>query len=168
MYRKICLALLLFLIILLSLAPLLSNLFNRPLIAAAVRSWSMEPVVTRGDLVFLWPTGVNYNYSEGQVIIFRSEDSRPDSWVMHRIVGGDAESGFITRGDASSKTDQAGRFPPIKPEWIAGVAIAPGGYIIKLPYFGNLILYFGENLQNPFLLTIFLSILAMLLIWKPK
>lgn len=168
MVRKICLAILLFLIITLSLAPLLSNLFNRPLIAVAVRSWSMEPALTRGDMVFIWPTGKNYNYSEGQVIVFRTEDSSPDRWVMHRIVAGDAESGFITRGDASSRTDQEARFPPIEPEWIAGVAIAPADHIIKLPYFGNLVLYFGENLQNPFLLTVFLSILAMLLLWKPK
>lgn len=168
MYKKVCAAIFLFLIIIISLAPLLSFVFNKPVIAVAVSSWSMEPVVTRGDLIFIWPTGSNYSYSEGQVIIFRPGDSDVDRWVMHRIVGGDAEKGFITKGDASRRTDQDSRFPPINPDWIAGVPLSTGNYIYKIPYVGNIILYFGENLQNPFLVTVFLSILALLVLWKPK
>jgi signal peptidase I len=167
-YKKACTALFLFFMIIISLSPLLAYVFKKPVIVAAVSSWSMEPVVTRGDLIFIWPTGDNYSYTEGQVIIFRPGDSDTDRWVMHRIVGGDAERGFTTRGDASSRTDQDNRFPPIKPEWIAGVPLSIGTYIFKIPYLGNLMLYFGENLQNPFLLTVFLSVLALLILWKPK
>ena len=168
MYKKAGLFILISLLILLSLAPLVSNMLGEPTIAVAVRSWSMEPVLTRGDLVFLWPTGDNFNYQTGQVIAFRAEESRSGNWVMHRIVGGDKESGFITRGDASSSTDQEKNYPPIEPEWIAGIAIPVGGFLLKIPYAGNLVLFFGENMENPYLLTVFLALLALLLLWNPK
>jgi len=159
---------LILLLILLSLAPVVSNLLGRPVIAVAVRSWSMEPVLTRGDLVFLLPTGENFNYRAGQVIAFRAEDNSKSRWVMHRIVGGNRDNGFITRGDASSSTDQDRNYPPIKPAWIAGIAIPVGGFLLKIPYAGNLVLFFGENMENPFLLTVFLALLALLILWTPK
>ncbi len=168
MLKRASFLILISLLILLSVTPLVSNMLDRPTIAVAVRSWSMEPVLTRGDLVFLWPTGESFNYRTGQVIAFRTEDSRSSRWVMHRIVGGDREKGFITRGDASKSTDQEKNYPPIEPEWIAGIAVPLGDYLLKIPYVGNLVLFFGENLENPYLLTVFLALLVLLLLWTPK
>ncbi len=86
---------------------------------------------------------------------------------MHRIVGDDRENGFITPGDASNSTDQEMNYPPIRAEWIAGIAIPLGDYLLKIPCVGNLLLFFGEYLGNPFLLTIFMAILALLFLWAP-
>lgn len=168
MLKKAGTFLLLSLIILLGISPLVSFLREKPTIAVAIRSFSMEPALTRGDLVFIWPTGKNYNYRPGQVIVFRSEEQGINNWTMHRIVGGDAKSGFITAGDAAEQSDQERHFPPIDPEWVAAVTIFIGNYPLKIPYLGNLMLYFSENLKNPFLFTIFLSILALLIAWTPN
>lgn len=168
MYKKVGAVTIISLLILLSLTPLVSNMLGRPVIAVAVRSWSMEPVLTRGDLVFLWPTGESFNYQDGQVVVFQGEESRGDNWVMHRIVGGDRESGFITRGDANNRTDQEQNYPPIEPEWIAGTAIPVGNYLLKIPYAGNLVLFFGENMGNPYLFTVFITLLTLLLLWTPQ
>jgi len=165
--KKIVVFVFITLIIVLALVPPVSLLRGEPSIAVAVRSWSMEPLLTRGDLVFIRPVRAGYEYQNGQVIVFQP-GHRGDEWVMHRIVDGDAEDGFITRGDASDQTDQDRDYAPVRPEQIAGVALFLGGLILKIPYLGNLMLFFSEDLNNPLLLTVFLSILALLLIWTPK
>lgn len=168
MIKKVALFAFIVLIIVLALAPLVSLLRGEPSIAVAVRSWSMEPVLTRGDMVFIRPTGENYDYKTGQVIVFQPEKQQDNAWIMHRIVGGNTESGFITRGDASNETDQDRDYTPVQPEQIAGIAMFLGDHILKIPYLGNLMLFFSEDMDNPFLFTVFLSILALLIIWTPK
>ncbi len=167
-YKKTGFALLLFFIILLGISPLISILLNKPVPVSAIRSFSMEPVLTRGDLVVVWPTGDDYNYKLGQVVVFQSQEHGIHDWTMHRIVGGDSETGFITRGDANNYKDQANLFPPIKPEWIAGVAPSLGNYVLKVPLVGYAVLFFSENMKNPFLLSVLLLLLALFIVCKPK
>lgn len=59
---------------------------------------SMEPGMYTGDLAIVRKTG---DYDAGDVVAFRvpTEDGEQGGVVIHRIVGGDAESGFRMRGD---------------------------------------------------------------------
>ena len=62
---------------------------------------SMEPGFTAGDLAILRPAG---DYAAGDVIAYRSESL--GTTVMHRIVDGDAASGFVVQGDNNSWLDE--------------------------------------------------------------
>lgn len=59
---------------------------------------SMEPTYHTGDLVVVRRTA---DYGAGDVIAFRTEQGK----VIHRIVGGDAIDGYITRGDNKDAED---------------------------------------------------------------
>ncbi len=167
-HKKTGFALLLLFIIFLGVSPLISILLNKPVPVSAIRSFSMEPALTRGDLVVVWPTGYDYNYKLGQVVVFQSREHGIHVWTMHRIVGGDSVTGFITRGDANNYLDQTNLFPPIKPEWIAGVAPSIGNFVLKVPLVGYAVLFFSENMKNPFLFSVILLLLALLIVWKPR
>jgi len=54
----------------------------------------------------LLPVSDKTDYSPGQIIVFHSEEDGIREWILHRIVGGDPEQGFITKGDANEFTDQ--------------------------------------------------------------
>ena len=58
---------------------------------------SMEPTMYPGDLVVTRTA----HYEIGDVVVYSIPDGTPGEGVMviHRIVGGDAASGFITLGD---------------------------------------------------------------------
>jgi signal peptidase len=64
----------------------------------AVSGTSMEPGMVTGDLAIVRKTG---DYEVGEVIAFRVPrgDRGQLGVVIHRIVGGSAETGFRTRGD---------------------------------------------------------------------
>lgn len=59
---------------------------------------SMEPRMVTGDLAVVRKTG---DYARGDVIAFHipKEDGEQGGVVIHRIVDGDTESGYRTRGD---------------------------------------------------------------------
>lgn len=59
---------------------------------------SMEPTLNSGDLVL---TRTSSDYEVGDVISFEA----PIGHVMHRIVGGDPEQGFVSQGDNNQVTD---------------------------------------------------------------
>ncbi len=63
-----------------------------------VSGTSMQPGMVTGDLAVVRKTG---DYVPGDVIAFRvpQEDGEQGAVVIHRIVDGDAESGYRTRGD---------------------------------------------------------------------
>ncbi len=144
---------------------LLNIVRQQPSVAVAVRSWSMEPGMTRGDLVFISPVSENTNLEKGDVIVFRSEDDGIRDWTLHKIVGGDKESGFITQGDNNDYIDQdRSNYPPVKQEWIAGVVPTIGSTPIKIPRIGHLPLWLGDNLNSTNLIPISLVILVAVLI----
>jgi signal peptidase I len=59
---------------------------------------SMEPALQTGDLVVLHGADA---YAAGDVVAFRVPEGEPGggALVIHRIVGGSAESGFVMQGD---------------------------------------------------------------------
>jgi len=60
---------------------------------------SMEPILHGGDLAVARRQDT---YHLGDIIVFRTEGGN----VIHRIVGGSAEEGFITQGDNRDGFDQ--------------------------------------------------------------
>jgi signal peptidase I len=65
---------------------------------------SMNPVYYRGDLVFVMKEN---SYQVGQIVAYHG--IQPGQKVLHRIVGGDATSGFIFKGDNNQSID------PVRP-----------------------------------------------------
>jgi signal peptidase I len=65
-----------------------------------VSGQSMEPNLHDGDLVITTRFG---EYEEGDVIAF---DAEGRGNVIHRIIGGDAETGFVTQGDNRDSPDE--------------------------------------------------------------
>lgn len=165
MLKKMGLVLLATALALLILAPILTLAVQQPTLAVTIRTWSMAPLLTRGDMVFLMPVTSGTNLAPGEIVVFQAPDEGIRDWTMHRIVGGDPDSGFITRGDANERTDQEGnRFPPVKPDWIKGVVPTVGHMPLKIPLLGYLPLLLEENMESPLLIPGFLGVMATVLL----
>ena len=69
-----------------------------------VQGTSMTPALRSGDLVVVEPAA---SYRRGDVVVFDVADEgvAPTGRVIHRIVGGDATDGFVTRGDHNRYAD---------------------------------------------------------------
>jgi signal peptidase I len=63
---------------------------------------SMNPVYYRGDLVLVWRED---SYQVGQIVAYHG--TKPGQKVLHRIIGGDAGSGFVFKGDNNESIDPA-------------------------------------------------------------
>lgn len=59
---------------------------------------SMEPTLSNHDLVLVRANG---SYGQGDVIVYRipADSAGAGQMVVHRVVGGDGEHGFVTQGD---------------------------------------------------------------------
>jgi signal peptidase I len=66
---------------------------------------SMEPTLHTGDFVVLRRAD---GYQTGEVVAFRVPAGEPaaGAFVIHRIVGGAADAGFITQGDNKDRPDR--------------------------------------------------------------
>lgn len=114
-----------------ALAVIAGGILHRPVLLGLVPSQSMVPALQPSDLAIIWPKWASRPVSTGSVIVFQDED-RP--WVVHRIVGGDAETGFITQGDANPEPDPR----RVQPTAIVGVVPQWGRTLLHLPGFGRL------------------------------
>ena len=93
---------------------------------------SMEPAFHGGDLVVVRS---QTKYQRGDVIAYRADGGI----VIHRIVGGDSQSGFDTQGDNRPLTDG---WRPVADQIV-------GGQVAHIPVAGVLTNY----LQNPAVLA---------------
>jgi signal peptidase I len=66
-----------------------------------VTSDSMAPAARRGDVILVDPTPTRA-LRPGDVVTYRHPGTAP---VTHRLVGGDAGAGYLTKGDANLQTD---------------------------------------------------------------
>jgi len=73
-----------------------------PATYVVVDGTSMEPTLVDGDLAVVHKSE---SYRPGDVVAFRIPRSESDGLVIHRIVGGSAEEGFLTQGDSRSADD---------------------------------------------------------------
>lgn len=67
---------------------------------------SMEPTLSPDDLVIVQRRAA---YEPGDVIAFRIPDdatANAGATVIHRVVGGNAHDGYVTRGDNRDSTDR--------------------------------------------------------------
>jgi signal peptidase I len=154
-------------IIVLILSAVGSVVLKRPILLSAVRSDSMTPVFKRGDVLVSLPLFSIKSLKKGDIIIFKTLNGSLSSkgLISHRIVGGNAEQGFITKGDANPDTDQyGGSEESIKPEWISAVVLAPDNIPMKIPLIGYLPLTLEEFEKTPFVLPLIISILAIIIL----
>ena len=65
---------------------------------------SMEPTMFNGDFVI---TREQVNYQVGDVLVYKIEEGEvgEGGLVIHRIIGGSMEEGFVTQGDNRDKPD---------------------------------------------------------------
>jgi signal peptidase len=151
-------------IALLLVASVGSAIIKQPLLVTIVRSYSMYPVLDRGDAVFIKRVGSGDRIKNGDIIVFKVDSGSYASqgWIMHRIVGGNQKDGFITKGDANEQADQAfGGSPLIKPEWVVSKAVTLGKYPLKLPLLGYIPLLLEVFQKNPLTLPVITVILAV-------
>ena len=92
-----------------------------------VRGVSMEPTYRYGDVIIAHPRS---SYEIGDIIAFRvpEGDVGAGTVVIHRIVGGDASTGFVTQGDNNPDPD----------EWRPGPADILGAARWRIPALGRL------------------------------
>lgn len=97
---------------------------------------SMEPSLREGDLAVVRKQG---SYSPGDVVAFRVPKGEPGDGaiVIHRIVGGSAEDGFIMQGDNKENPDL---WRPTQDDIV-------GGMWFSVPLAGRLLAF----LQSPLL-----------------
>ncbi len=93
-----------------------------------IRSGSMEPHISLGDVVLTSPLPDSSPVPVGRVVVFRSVDSGAVAsgpvnaapaetvMVMHRIVAANEDGGYVTAGDANVDVDSA----PLVREQITG------------------------------------------------
>lgn len=97
---------------------------------------SMEPMLHTGDLAVVRK---RQQYQIGDLVAFRAEGGQ----VIHRIVGGDAETGYVTRGDNNDAPDIWRTSPSdiIGEEWFAVPYAGRGLVFFRRP--GNFAIAMG-------------------------
>lgn len=106
---------------------LLGALVAAPVSLHYATSGSMEPEINENEIYVVWHGS---DIAVGDIALYDSlERNEP---VTHRVVG-EAESGFITKGDANQQTDQATGSPTVPAERIRGTVIEYNGHAVTAP-----------------------------------
>lgn len=143
-----------------------TGIAGRPFMISVIRSYSMYPLITRGDLVLIRSLSPKQAVNIGDIVLFKTEQGSLASqgWVIHRIVGGNKTEGFITQGDNNDKTDQEnGGSGPVQREWIASRAITLAGLPVKIPLLGYVPLWAEQFQKSTYSLPLIGLILALIL-----
>lgn len=142
-----------------------SALWDKPMFFSSVRSNSMYPLFQRGDMILIKNLPEDSPVNIGDIVLFKSESGYLSSkgWIVHRIIDGNEEIGYITKGDANDYTDQAyGGTPPIKREWISSKVLCIGKLPLKIPLVGYLPLWLEEFQANPYIMPVIAVVLAVI------
>lgn len=105
-----------------------------------VHGGSMEPTFYGGDLAVVRRSSA---YKVGDIVAFEAEGGM----VIHRIIGGSAEEGYRTQGDARDTADA----------WNPGPDLIAGKLWFSIPYAGIA----GDRLQEPRIFGAFAGALAL-------
>ena len=110
-----------------------------------VSGTSMEPTLHTGDLVI---SRTESRYNAGDIVIFRVPEGQQGagSLIVHRIIGGEADIGFMTQGDNRNAPDA----------WHPTTADVIGRSWVVLPGAGNFLVL----LRQPLVLATLLGGLA--------
>jgi signal peptidase I len=121
-----------------------------PAAYAMVSGKSMESTLLDGDLVI---TREHRSYHVGEVIVFRVPDGDPRAGlaVIHRIVGGSAQTGYLTRGDNRTTADP----------WMTPQHDVIGSVALRIPYAGSVMVFLGK----PPIFAWLLGSIALTTVW---
>ncbi|MGN7385458.1 signal peptidase I [Sporosarcina sp. SAFN-015] len=158
--------LLLFVILLTLSAAVGSAIMKKPILLTVIRSDSMVPVWERGDMVVIKNVGKKDTINVGDIVFFTTDKGSlaTKGWIAHRVMEGNDEEGFITKGDANKQTDQESAGSGlIKREWIAAKAVTIGDSPLVIPKAGYFSLWMEKYQGNPYVLPVFAVILALLI-----
>lgn len=129
-----------------------------PVPLIVIESNSMAPYLVRGDVAFVVPAAL-VDPKVGSVAVFREVTETHTRWVAHRIVDGDAQAGFVTKGDNNNSIDQATPDSSrVMPADIAGLAVTVLGRPLRLPAIGLLVLGAQEYVSATMLSWIALTV----------
>lgn len=106
---------------------------------ASVTSASMWPTLKKGDLVILKGVSKAEDIRVGDIIAFEHEEG----FAIHRVIQVDGES-ITTQGDANRKPDE-----PITFDDVIGRVPKIAGWLVKIPYLGNVARVVGSNTDEP-------------------
>lgn len=154
------------LMLLILTAAISSTITNKPQFLTSIKSNSMYPLFQRGDIVFIKKLAHENAVKAGDVIVFKPREGSyvSQGWIMHRVISGSPSEGFITKGDANERTDQAlGGAGLVKPGDIAGRAIFIGSTPIVLPLAGYIPLWAEKYKTNPYTLPAVAVVLAVII-----
>ncbi|WP_342433244.1 signal peptidase I [Neobacillus sp. FSL H8-0543] len=143
-----------------------SAITKKPVLLTVIRSNSMYPVWERGDMVIIDNLNPDENISNRDIVFFKAEKGSlaTKGWIAHRVISGNPEEGFITKGDANDYSDQeSDDTGPIDRKWIAGRAFEIGDTPIVLKKIGYLSLWMEKYQSNPLLLPGFALILGIII-----
>jgi len=123
-----------------------------PVSYAMVLGVSMEPTLHDGDLALV---RARDHYAVGDIAAFRVPRGQPGAGaiVIHRIVGGSADEGFITQGDNKDAPDP----------WRPTDRDTLGEMWLRIPGAGRIL----ARVRGPFLLATLSAVLAFLMVWLP-
>lgn len=156
----------LFIIMLLTLiAAIGSSITEKPFLLTSVRSNSMYPLFQRSDMLLLKNITSNDKLNIGDIVVFKSKEGSLSTkgWIVHRIIEGNENNGFITQGDANLYTDQeTGGNPPVTREFIASKVLSIGNVVLKFPLIGYLPLWIEEYQSSPYILPLMAVFLAII------
>jgi len=117
--------------------------------ARVVLTGSMVPTINPGDIVLATPPD-HMAPTKGKVVTYtvKKFNGTPVALFTHRIIGGDAKTGFIVKGDANPSPD------PQKPK----ISDINGVVLFTIPWLGNV--------TNPhYLILLLLAGFGLWLIW---
>ena len=114
---------------------------------------SMEPTRFNGDFVI---TREQADYEVGDVLVYRIEegDVGAGGMVIHRIIGGSLEEGFVTQGDNRDKPDL----------WYPTEGEIVGRVWVEMPKVGQWLPY----LRSPVVIAAFAAIMAFFYVMSFK
>jgi len=142
-----------------------SAIAKEPVLLTVIRSNSMSPIWERGDMVIIENLKEKEAVQNGDIVFFKTDKGSlaDKGWIAHRVVDGNADKGFITKGDANEYTDQQEGSGSIERAWIAGRALIIGETPIVIPKIGYLSLWAEKYQSNPYTLPVIAVILATII-----
>jgi signal peptidase len=145
------------------IAALFSGLWDKPVLLTSVRSNSMYPLFQRGNMLAINSLNTGEEIVPGDIVVFKAMEGELSSkgWIVHRVIGGDKISGYITKGDANAYTDQSSSGGvPIQREWITGKVVMIGEQPLKIPFAGYLPLWMEKFQSTPYAMPLIVFFLA--------